>query len=186
MKPIARKDDLVLQEMEEEILVYDLRTDKAICLNQTSALVWQNCDGKKTVAEIAGNLEKRLDAPVDEKIVRFALSKLKEANLLENKEGLPDHFKGISRRQVIREIGLTSMVAIPVVASLVAPLAVHAQSACNTGATCTCTISGMDAGGAGMACTAAANTGGCNGFPGCRCLATSSGVPVSPGVCGML
>jgi hypothetical protein len=44
-KPEARKDGLVIQDLPEEILVYDLNTNKAHCLNQTAAYVWQACDG---------------------------------------------------------------------------------------------------------------------------------------------
>lgn len=170
MKPIARKDDLVIQEMEGEILVYDLRTDRAICLNQTSALVWQNCDGKKNTLEIAGNLEKELGAPIKEELVRFAISQLKEEELLENKEDFSNGFQGLSRREVVRRIGLTSAVAIPVVASLIAPMAAQAQT-CVTGGTCTCnTPSG---GMSGQICTASVPCSGASA--GCRCAWENNG-----------
>lgn len=41
--PIARKTDLVIQEADDEVLIYDLSTNKASCLNKTAAFVWQNC-----------------------------------------------------------------------------------------------------------------------------------------------
>lgn len=176
MKPIARKDDLVIQETNGEILVYDLRTDKAICLNQTSALVWQNCDGKQDALEIAGNLERTLGAPVKEELVWFALSQLKEEGLLANKEGFSNNFKGLSRREVVRKIGLTSAVAIPVIASLIAPIAAQAQT-CVPGGTCTCTTPGT----AGNICTATP-TGACMGtFAGCQCAHENNGNTM--GVC---
>ena len=43
--PKARKENLVVQESNGEVLIYDLDTNKAFCLNETSALVWQACDG---------------------------------------------------------------------------------------------------------------------------------------------
>ncbi|MDQ2746969.1 MAG: PqqD family protein [Acidobacteriota bacterium] len=52
-KPVARREGLVIQEMPEEVLVYDLATDKAHCLNQTAAFVWKSCDGAHTVQDIA-------------------------------------------------------------------------------------------------------------------------------------
>ena len=56
--PVARKQGLVVQEMPDEVLIYDLDTNKAHCLNQTAAFVWKSCDGKNTVERIAGMLEK--------------------------------------------------------------------------------------------------------------------------------
>lgn len=41
------------------MLVYDLNTNKAASLNETSALIWQSCDGSKTVAEIAMIVENK-------------------------------------------------------------------------------------------------------------------------------
>ena len=37
--PHARTDRLVIQDMEEEMLVYDLDADKATCLNQASRII---------------------------------------------------------------------------------------------------------------------------------------------------
>lgn len=129
MKPLARKEDLVIQEVGGEILVYDLRTNKAICLNQTSALVWQNCDGKKDAMEIAKNIEKELGSNVSEDFVWFALKQLDKEKLVENDNSFESKFKGLSRREVIKKIGLASMIALPIVSSLVAPSAAMAQSA---------------------------------------------------------
>jgi len=184
--PKSRKENLVVQELEGEVLIYDLEKNKALCLNQTSALVWQSCDGSRTIAEIGDVVGKQLNSQVGEDLVWLALDQLSRENLIDNKSEIKTRFAGMSRREAVRKVGLASLVALPVIASLTAPVAAQTASACNTGVTCTCTISGMDAGGSGMACTATANTGGCNTFPGCRCLATSSGTPVSPGVCGTL
>jgi len=54
--PRARKDGLVIKELVNETLVYDLERDEAHCLNQTAALVW-----KTTVAKMAGFLGEQLD-----------------------------------------------------------------------------------------------------------------------------
>ncbi|MEO6588017.1 MAG: PqqD family protein [Pyrinomonadaceae bacterium] len=137
MKPIARKDDLVIQEVGGEILVYDLRTNKAICLNQTSALVWQNCDGKKNAIEIATDIEKKLGSNVNEDFVWFAVNQLQKENLLDEENIIVNKFEGLNRREIIKKIGLTSMAAIPVVVALAAPTAIHAQSCTAMGGSCT-------------------------------------------------
>ena len=46
LRPLARKRGLVVRELPEEVLVYDLDTHKALCLNRTAALVWKCCDGQ--------------------------------------------------------------------------------------------------------------------------------------------
>ncbi len=50
--PVARKEGLVIQEMPDEVLVYDLDTNKAHCLNQTAAFVCKSCNGRNSVADI--------------------------------------------------------------------------------------------------------------------------------------
>ena len=52
-KPSTRKSDIVVQKTGEEVLIYDLKVDKAFCLNETSALIWQACDGKKLLRKSA-------------------------------------------------------------------------------------------------------------------------------------
>jgi hypothetical protein len=151
-KPISRKDDLVIQEHDEEILIYDLRDNRALCLNQTSALVWRACNGNSSIDEIAKTVG-------NEDIVWLALNDLKREKLIELEMERPAKFEGMSRREVIRNIGLSSMLALPMVAALVAPVAAQAVSTC------------------GIACN---NPSVCN--PGATCK-TCNGSPGSPGVC---
>lgn len=128
MMPFARSSEIVVQDANGETLVYDLRTNKAICLNETSVLIWQNCNGQQTPAEIAEKLEKKFGYKVDEDLVWLALNQLNEENLLEGAE-LPNKFSGVSRREVIKRIGFGSMIALPIIASITAP-PVYAQASC--------------------------------------------------------
>lgn len=126
--PIARKEGLVVQEMPEEVLVYDLNTNKAHCLNQTAALVWKWCDGENTVKEITRLLEDQTGNEVNEDLIWLAIDQLSDKSLLEN-EVVP-RFGGQSRREVIKKIGLAAVVALPLVASLTAPTSVLAAVSC--------------------------------------------------------
>ncbi len=129
VKPTSRRDDLVVQDLNGEVLIYDLREHKAFCLNETSALVWQACDGEKNVAEIGRELGKKLNSPANDDLVWLALDQLKKENLIESKEeDFQIDFNGMSRREVIRKVGLASVVALPIISSLVAPTAASAQS----------------------------------------------------------
>src|SRR5688572_3371017 len=129
--PTARKSGLVIQEVPDEILVFDLDSNKAHCLNLTAATVWKSFDGKTSIQEIASILEKQSGKGVSDDVVWLAIDQLNENSLLEGQ--LTSKFAGQTRRDVIKKIGLASMVAIPVVASLVAPRSAMANVSCACG-----------------------------------------------------
>lgn len=54
--PLARREAIITKEVDGELLVYDITRDKAHCLNETAAAVWQLCDGRTSVAAIAERL----------------------------------------------------------------------------------------------------------------------------------
>lgn len=135
--PRSRKSNLVVQDLENEVLIYDLDKNKAFSLNQTSAVIWNLCNGKNSVFEIAKLASRKLDSKVTEDFVWLAIEQLKKDNLLEDSLNIPLHFEGLSRREVIRKVGLASLVALPVVASLVAPTSASAASLLQNGAACT-------------------------------------------------
>lgn len=116
---MARHNGLVVQEMPDEVLVYDMDTNKAHCLNQSAAFVWKSCDGNNTVGDIVRQFEANGNGKVTEDFVWLAIDQLNENGLMDSK--IAPRFEGQSRRQVLKTIGLASMVALPVIASLVAP-----------------------------------------------------------------
>ena len=145
--PRARTEGLVIQELPDEVLVYDRDRDKAHCLNQTAALVWKYCDGKTTVPTIAKRLERDLKTDlVDEKVVWYALGQLGKDHLLEESVAPPALLAGMSRREMVRVLGLAAVVAVPLVTSIVAPTPAQAAtclpsgSACTAGSQCCSTI----------------------------------------------
>lgn len=138
-KPISRKSSTVVQDLENEVLIYDLTINKAFCLNETSGLVYALCDGTRTVAEISDEMSRQLKDLVTEDLVYLALDELKKNNLLENSDELTDQFAGMSRREVVKKVGLATMVALPIISSVVAPSAVMAQSGVLLGIGANCT-----------------------------------------------
>ena len=138
-EPRARKDDLIVKEMPDEVLIYDLLSDKAHCLNRTAAMVWNRCDGRTSPAAIASRLKRELNVAVDERVVWLALNQLSKNNLLEEKIVLPSVMVGMNRREVIRALGVAAVLAAPIVTSIVAPTPAHAQSgpiSCCSGTDC--------------------------------------------------
>lgn len=124
----SRESDLVIQDFNNEVLIYDLKKNKALCLNETASIIWRLCDGEKSVAEISQIMSQQLKSPISEDFVWLALDQLKKENLLVNGESIKPTFDGLSRRQVIKKVGLASMLALPLISSVIAPSAIHAQS----------------------------------------------------------
>lgn len=177
-KPVARREGLVVQEMPDEVLVFDTETNKAHCLNETAAFVWKACDGNRSVAEITKLFGDESGKPVDENLVWLAIDQLNESKLLA--EELKPNFGGQSRREVIKKMGLAAVVALPIVASLVAPTAALAVTCTSPVTSCSpcdnaapCSVPGQGANG----CTPAAgnNNGGmCAGGGSAICVCTTA------------
>jgi hypothetical protein len=127
--PHARKEGLVIQELPGELLIYDLNSHKAHCLNLTAAFVWKHCDGKTTVAQIAARLQKEFDATVDESSIWLALDQMQKSHLLRERIARPSDGKRNSRREVLRKAGLAATVGLPLITSILAPTA-KAQASC--------------------------------------------------------
>ncbi len=127
-RPQAVSSKFVIQELPDELLLYNLETNKVFALNQTSALVWQNCDGNKTVTEIAKDLEKNLSQFVPDELVWLTLERLQSENLIKKDEESSLKDIMINRREILKKAGATTLVALPLISSLVAPKAVNAQS----------------------------------------------------------
>ncbi|HSK08260.1 MAG TPA: PqqD family protein [Vicinamibacterales bacterium] len=117
--------------MPDELLVYDRDRQKAHCLNRTAGLVWRNCDGTRSAAEIAVLLQAELHPEADEALVALAVSDLDRAHLLEKPAAGTHTDGGWSRREMVRNVGLA--VLAPVVLSVAAPTVAQASSALRAG-----------------------------------------------------
>jgi hypothetical protein len=138
MKPKARTNEIILKQLKDETLVYDLKTNRALCLNETLAMVWEHCDGFKSVDDIRIILENQLKAKVDNDLIILALDQLRSNDLLENEETTSGLFEGMSRREVIRKVGLTAMITLPMISIVTAPSAASAQSGACVPRFCEC------------------------------------------------
>ncbi|HSK72114.1 MAG TPA: PqqD family protein [Pyrinomonadaceae bacterium] len=153
MIPKARKAELVVQEVSDEVLVYDLRTNRAHCLNETAAFVWKSCDGKNSVVEIGKKCQRESGKPVSEEMIWLAIEQLGKRELLEAPVEVV--FEGQTRREALKRIGLGAMIALPIITSLTAPTAALAGTICANPA-CTCTLSSPCAQAGGCACSSLA------------------------------
>ena len=133
--PKARQEQLIVKELPDELLIYDLQNDKAHCLNETAALVWKNCDGHKTVEQLRELMEENAGSPVPQEMVWLALDQLEDFRLLDEAALKPALFAGMNRRDMVRRVGIAA-IALPVILSIVSPTAQAQASGLAPGACC--------------------------------------------------
>ena len=136
--PKARQRQLIIQEMADETLVYDEGNHKAHCLNQAAAFVWKHCDGRTSVAQITRLMEKQMKVAVTEQVVWHALEQMEKSGLLESPVTRPAQVGLMSRRALVRQIGIAAAITVPLVTSIVAPTATEAQTVPCAGAGQSC------------------------------------------------
>ncbi|MEW6128176.1 MAG: PqqD family protein [Acidobacteriota bacterium] len=134
----ARKENLVVKEVADEVLIYDLDANKAHCLNKTAALVWNYCDGKNSVTDVARRMASDLQTPVDETVVWFAINQLEKFDLMQEQKA-KELGMGMTRRDLIKRAGIAAVLTIPVVMTITAPNALAAVSCVDIGGACTTT-----------------------------------------------
>ncbi|MBX7173158.1 MAG: hypothetical protein K1X72_19470 [Pyrinomonadaceae bacterium] len=120
--PKAKTENIVTQKSGKELLLYDLSTNKAYCLNETAAIIYQFCDGKKFSVEL------KIQTNFPDEMIFLALEELNRENLLEENYNAP--FEGMSRRQAVKKIGFSSLLALPLITSIIAPAAAASGSTC--------------------------------------------------------
>src|SRR5437868_3651743 len=161
----ARTEDLVVQQLGDDLLIYDRHTDVAHSLSETAALVWRLSEGGATVEEMTeavaaqGAVGGRQEA---EAIVLQAVNELEEKVLLEQEPGT----EKVSRRHALQRmagVGAGAVLA-PLVVSAAVPKPAEAF-----GRLSTCH-------GAGGSCTPGPNTCGSSTTNTC-CPAGVQGCP---------
>ena len=158
----------MVEELPDELLVYDVRRYRAYCLNRTIALVWRHCDGRTTVSEAAARLADELMLPRDEGIVWMALDRLGRARLLRDSVAPASHQRRYSRRDIARRLALAggASILLPVVSSILVPTAVEAGFT-------SCTRSQCRSGSLANSCAGCLNKA-CSDQPGQTCTFSGS------------
>ncbi len=133
-RPKARKEGLLVRDLGDEVVVYEIASHRSHCLNRPAALVWRACDGRRTTAAIAAHVGRALGASPDEDVVRYALRRLGEAGLL---DPAPTAAATLTRRELACRVGRAAL--LPVVASLLVPRPAEAASCAASCGVCDCT-----------------------------------------------
>jgi hypothetical protein len=133
--PVARSKDLLIERVGDELVIYNLQDKQAHCLRALAASVFNRCDGKTAVAEIAPRVEADLSTLVTESDVRDAISQLEASGLLETPLRIRN---GLSRRDAVKRFayaGAAGALAGPLINSIAAPSTAMALSNIPTGCT---------------------------------------------------
>jgi hypothetical protein len=119
-RPRRRSTGLLKEELEGETLLYDERHHRALCLDHRAGRIWALCDGGRDASTIASTLAEE-GLLVQDAVVTLTIERLGKARLLE----APVPRSTLSRRQLIRQLGLA---AIPAILLITAPPARAAVS----------------------------------------------------------
>lgn len=167
LKPLARSEGLLIEEVGDELLICDPDSNRAHSLNGFAARVWQACDGETTSEALVAKLGSDRDS------VAHALAELSDRKLLEP-TGLPIVANGgVTRRDLgvrAAKVGAAAAiitVALPVAEAAATPTPaqclLYTDSDCdNCTNICGCCCCGQSGGGAvNPSCKTCYTTSGC-------------------------
>jgi hypothetical protein len=120
--PLARSTDLIIEELGDEVLVYDTKIDRGHSLSPEASKVWRACNGTTSAEELSARLG------LDSETVDRALDELSSCDLLEVSPTIMAD--GSTRREVslkLAKVG-AAVAAAPLIVSVVAPTPAMARS----------------------------------------------------------
>ena len=175
--PLARTQDLIVEELGDELLVYNDADQRAHCLSPSAARVWRRCDGRTEADALASELD--LDAVE----VDRALAELENCNLLEATPQLAESGDGVigtTRRELSVKLVKAggAIAAAPLIVSIAAPTPAAALSpipGCEALLGCLSDCGNVGHGCLGTGCC-------CCQFAGVRCPPNGPGLRCSDGV----
>lgn len=140
--PIARENDLLVEQVGDETVVYDLETKAVHCLAPLAAAVFRHCDGRTTPAQCASAVSETISRDVTDDDVLDVLAQFEELGFfrspmltLHNGNGNGNGNGGVSRREFARRSALVGAAAFaaPLITSIAAPTAAMAGSGIASG-----------------------------------------------------
>jgi hypothetical protein len=125
--PRARQDQLIVEDIDGELLVYDVARNRVHCLNRAAALIWRSCDGIATPEEIERRMLTMHGLRFANGEVVDALEQLSDKGLLASQFQRSAERTSTTRRQLLH--AAAGAILVPVIVSITAPNPAQAQSA---------------------------------------------------------
>jgi hypothetical protein len=176
MVPATRSEGLLVEQVGQEVVIYDTASKEAHCLKGLAAVVFSHADAHPSVADLARTAAAELGEPVTEAQIADAVAQLSQRGLMETPLLVRD---GLSRRELVRRSAFvgTAAFATPLITSIVAPTAAMAASGVPTG----CTGCGQNKDCASNHCCQPQKD--CNDLRGC-CVGANNSCQLLPGGVG--
>ncbi len=117
----TRRNDLSVESVNDEMLVFNPARGEATALNPSAALVFEMCDGSNSIESMKTALEATGLGPSSDDAVWLALDELDEAGLIDLHVERPARMRG--RRELLKQfgVGAAALAALPVVETIKAP-----------------------------------------------------------------
>ena len=125
-RPVARSERLLVENVGDEAVIFDLETRASHALKPLAAAVYTYADGLNSVAEIAELASYRLATPVTEAEVAEVVAVLGELELVKAQASV----SGLSRRDALK-----TFAAVGAGAALITTVSASAAAAATTGQT---------------------------------------------------
>ncbi len=79
-----KQDHLIEHPMDDEVLLYDPAVDRTHRLNTSARLIWERCDGRHTINDIANTLTECFDVEFETALhdARAVIEQLEQEQLL--------------------------------------------------------------------------------------------------------
>lgn len=136
--PKARSNNLLVEEVAGELLVFDTSSNRAHCLNESAAAIWRHCDGTRSAKALASHLFPKLAADDAERLVTVGVARLRKRQLME--DSASELAVDLSRRELLKKVAIIATaagVAAPLVSTVLAPSSAYALSCIPSGLMCT-------------------------------------------------
>ncbi|GJG86404.1 hypothetical protein tb265_15850 [Gemmatimonadetes bacterium T265] len=173
------RNGLRRHRIEDQVLVYDARTDRTHLLDHATGTVLDLLEeGGRPPEALVVELGRRIDRPADDALVTLALDELRKAELLDEDRS-PAPLNEVSRRQLLRRAGLVGATAllVPTIVSLTAnPLYAASPSPCSqsSGRLAGCKCSMLT--GSSVCASGCCKSNGSSGNGENTCVAKGSGI----------
>lgn len=120
MLPVARQSDLHLEDVGDDLVIYDHRTQAAHSLNAAAAFVWAQCDGSRSAADIAA-AARNAGLPCTEATIAETFSQLRAKDLFESVATVARPATPRITRRVLTKAAVAALV--PAIVSIATPAA---------------------------------------------------------------
>lgn len=123
---------LLRHQLDGQVLIYDTREDRVHLLDTTTGHVFELLEqGDRSAEGIVAELATRMNSIEGESLLQLSLDELRKADLLVDAEAPTEPLSDISRRDLVRKLGLAGAAAllIPTITTLTATRA-YAQASC--------------------------------------------------------